>query len=231
MAGGFDYDSYLMFNPEGKVRQLEYIRRSTELGNTSLVLHNKDIGVLIAHIPRRSKLAEPQNKVFEITERALFTFSGITNDGLGIVDYLKSCAIREDVVKSRTIHHLEVFDELCIDAARRSIIDSSRLYGVAGILITGEDEVRVVEFDPVGTAREVHGASIGYRAQSCNTILEDACESFPDLSLEELIQTGIQALNNAHPDQDDDTLKAEDVYIYVMEAGRGYRQIDSAEYM
>ncbi|KAI4293029.1 20S proteasome subunit alpha 6 [Pancytospora philotis] len=231
MAGDFDYDSFLMFNPEGKIRQLEYLRQATGLGNTCLALSNPKHGVLVAHIPRRSKLAEPQNKVFEIKENALFAFAGITNDGLSIVEYLKHRAIEEDVVKNRSIHYIDVFDDLCVDAARRSIADSSRLYGAAGILMIDTDGVKVVEFDPVGTAREMRGVAIGFRAQSCMTILEDCVDEIADASLDELIRLGIRALGNAHPDKDENTLKVEDVYIYVMEAGAGYKQAMASDYM
>lgn len=231
MAGGFDYDSYLMFNPEGKIRQLDYIKRTTDLGNTCLALCNRDAGVLIAHVPRRSKLAEPQEKVFRISDSALFAFSGITNDGLSIVDYLKTSALHEGVIKDRDIHYLEVFDELCMDAARRTLVDSSRLLGASGILLIDSDGVRIVEFDPAGIAREAVGVSIGHRSQSCRTILEDCCDDMAAASADELIKMGIRALSNAHPDPEEETLRVEDVYIYVLEAGRGHRTASAGDYM
>lgn len=231
MAGGFDYDSYLMFNPEGKIQQLEYIKRTAGLGNTCLALCNAKAGVLVAHIPRRSKLAEPQEKVFRISDEALFAFSGITNDGLGIVEYLKASALREDVIKDRGIHYLEVFDELCLDAAHRAVVESSRLYGVAGILMIDSDGIKVVEFDPTGIAREAVGVSIGHRAQSCTTVLEDSCDRFQDATLDELVRIGIKALTNAHPDPEDESLRVEDVYIHVIEAGKGHRTADASQYM
>lgn len=239
MAGGTDYDNFIMFNPEGKVRQLEYIKRTTSLGNTCLALCNHDTGVLIAHVPRRSKLAEPQEKVFEINKDALFVFSGITNDGLSIVDYLNRAALSESVIKDRPIHYKEVFRSLCLDAAWRTFTDSARLYGVAGILMIdaghseagAETGIKIVEFDPTGIVREAKGVSIGYRSQSCRTILEDFYEKFEDASVEELICIGLKSLANAHPDPEEDTLKADDVYIYVIETGNGHRKEETSKYM
>ncbi|KAI5169578.1 20S proteasome subunit alpha 6 [Pancytospora epiphaga] len=231
MSGGFDYSSHLMFSPEGKLHQLDYIRRATELGNTCLALCNSSSGVLIAHIPKRSRLAMPQNKVFPINDTTLFAFSGITNDGLMIVKYLKDASTYEEIIKDRSIHYLEVFEDLCFDAARRSLVESARLYGVSGILMTDANGIKIVEFDPTGIAREAIGVSIGHRAQSCNTILEDCCDQLSNASLEDLVRIGIKALANAHPDPEEESLKTEDVYIYVMEIGKGYRRIETSEYM
>lgn len=231
MSGTFDYDSYLMFNPEGKIKQLECIKRSTELGNTCLAISNRNVGVMIAHNPLRSALAEPQKKVFEINEKTLFTFSGITNDGLVIVDYLKTSSLVEDVIKDRPFHYLNVFDDLCNDAADRTLTDSSRLYGVAGIMMMDYNGIKIVEFEPTGVARETIGSAIGNRCQSCRTILEKEHESFRDASAEELILVGLKAMKNAHPDNNGEGLKPEDLNIYVLEADGGFKVVDAQDYI
>lgn len=232
MAGIIDYDSYLMFNPEGRIKQLEYIKKTTELGNTCLALCNGKSGVLIAHVPRRSKLAEPQDKIFRIGDNALFSFSGITNDGLGMVEYLKNHELFENVIKDREIDCIEVFNDLRMDAAYRTLSGSSRLFGAAGILMISERQrVRVVEFEPQGEVFECTAASIGFRSQSCKTVLEDNAHIITDSSIEELIKIGIKSLSNAHPDPEDNSLKAEDVYISIIEVGKEYRTVNASDYM
>lgn len=227
MPAGFNYDSYLLYNPEGKIKQLEYIRKTTELGNTSVVLGNRRIGVLIAHTPPRSKLAERQQKVFEINKSTLFTFSGITNDGLSIVHYLKSNSVFENVIKDRPLHHLACFESLCFDASLRTLTGSNRMYGVAGILVTDFEGIRIVEFEPTGHVREVIGSSIGNKSQSCRTILEDEHQKIAGASEEELVTIGLRALKNAYPDPDDTPLKPEDISIYVIESGKEVKTVDS----
>lgn len=227
MPTGFNYDSYLLYNPEGKIGQLDYIRKTTELGNTSVALGNRRIGVLIAHTPPRSKFAERQQKVFEISDSTLFTFSGITNDGLEIVHGLKSNAVFESVIKDRPLHHLTCFDSLCFDATLRTLTGSNRMYGVAGILMTDFEGIRIVEFEPTGYVREVIASSIGNKSQSCRTILEDEHLKVADASEEELVAIGLKALKNAYPDPEDAPLKSEDISIYVIESGRGIKNVDS----
>ncbi len=232
MASKFDYDNYLMFNPEGTIKQLEYILKVTQLGNTSIALTNGKCGVIISHVPKLSKFTLSQEKVFEITDYALFTFSGITNDGLSIVKYLKESALEESIVMGRKMHYLDVFDNLNIDAAERSLISNSRLYGVSGLLLIDYDGIKLVEWNPTGIAIEIIGSSIGHRNQSCLTILEEKCDEIKNASLDDLIKIGIKALMNAHPDhKEEETLKVEDVYIHVLEKDKKYYTVDSTNYM
>lgn len=226
MFGIFNYDSELLFNPEGRIKQLEFIRQTTELGNTTVALCNSQVGVLIAHVPKRTKLAKPQQKVFEINEKTLFTFSGITNDGMSIVRYLKFQSVFESVIKDRDLHHLACFDQLCFHAALRTISSPNRLYGVAGVMMTEYNGIKVVEFEPAGYVREVIGVAIGNKAQSCKTILENESDSIKNGSESELIALGLRALKNAYPDPDEQALKKEDLYVYVMDKDNGIKLID-----
>lgn len=219
MGSQAKYNIYKIFNPEGKIKQLEFIQQTIELGSTVLGLRNKRIGVLIAHNERRSKLADTHKKIFPIDERSLFTFSGITNDGLCIVDYLIDKSVREEVIKERKTHFLDVFEDLLNDAFERTVVDGRRLYGVAGLYLTEYDGVRLVEFNAKGYAREVRGMSIGNRGQSSRTVLEAHCMEYEEMDLEGLIAIGIKALKNAHPEEG--ALNGGNVEIWVVEQGRG----------
>jgi len=227
MVSASENDSELQFNPEGRIKQLEFIKKTTELGNTTIALCNNEIGILIAHVPKRTKLAKPQQKVFEINNKTLFTFSGITNDGLTIVRYLKGKSVFENVIKDRDLHYLTCFEELCTGAALRTFTGDDRLYGVAGILMTDYEGIKVVEFEPAGYVREVIGVSIGHKAQSCRTILEDEHEGIKQGGERAMIGVGMKALRNAYPDAAEGELRREDIYVYVMERDKGIRIVDS----
>lgn len=220
MSSAFDYNNHLIFNPEGKIKQLEYIKKTSELGNISLALGNKKFGVLITHTPPRTKLAEKQQKAFEINDKTLFTFSGITNDGLSIVKYLKSKSVYENVIKDRELHPVAAFESLCTDAAIQTLNGGHRIYGVMGILMTDYDGIKIVEFDPSGYAKEVKGSCVGNNCQSCITILEEEHSSIDGASEDELINLGLKALQNAFADPEENDLKGEDVTIFVMETGK-----------
>ncbi|KHN68932.1 putative proteasome [Ordospora colligata] len=224
------YNMFKIFSPEGKIKQLDYIQQTTELGSTVMGLRNTRIGIMIAHNEKRSKLAEVQKKVFKIDSKTLFTFSGITNDGMHIVDYLIDENVREDVIKGRKPHFINVFDELLKDTFERTVIDGRRLYGVAGLYMTEyEGKIRLVEFNPQGSAKEVHGMSIGCRCQSSRTVLEAHCGEYEGMGVEELVRIGIMALRNAHPEED--ALNAENVEIWVVEVGKETYTADSGMFL
>jgi len=230
MGAEFDYSSYLLYDPDGKIKQIDYIQKTTELGNISIALGNKNVGVLIAHSPKRSKLAEKQQKVFEINSNALFTFSGITNDGLSIVRYLKSCSVFEDVIKDRSLHHLNSFDSLCTDAALRTLTGSNRIYGVTGIFMIDFEGIKIVEFDPSGYVRQTIGSCIGNSSQSCKTILEDEYTKIGSADEQELVALGLKSLRNSFLDPEENPLNNEDISIYVIETGKGIKIVDPGFY-
>lgn len=223
------YNMFKVFNPEGKVKQLDFIQQTTELGSTVLGLRNSAAGVLIAHNEKRSKLAEVQDKIFVIDKRSLFTFSGITNDGLSIVDHLIDKSVREEVLKGRCTHFLDVFDELLFDAFERTLLDSRRLYGVAGLYLTEYEGIRLVEFNPKGYTKEVRGMSIGNRAQSSRTVLETHCGEYESMGVEGMVAVGIKALRNAHPEEG--FLTGSNVEIWVLEQGKEPYAVDAGSFL
>lgn len=229
MAVHVDYDSFMIFNPEGKVKQLEFIRNTIELGNTVLGLRNGRYGVIIAHNEKVAKLANPQKKIFQINKKTLFTFSGITNDGLNIVKHLIDVSMSEEIIKDRDIHYLDVFNDFAFEASFRTLGGGTRLLGVAGILMTDYDGIKLVLMEPQGSVKEVRAMSIGNRSQSCRTILESECMSFEDMDLEGLIKVGIKAIQNAHPESG--VLNGDNVEIMVLETGGNIYPVDSASYL
>lgn len=223
-----DYSNYIIYNPEGKIKQLEFINNTVQLGSTVIALKNDDFGVFITHNEKRSKFAEQQKKIFEIDNKTLFSFSGITNDGTKIVKYLKNNTVYEKVRKERRIHPLHVFDDLIYDACLRTLTNNKRLYGVQGLLLTDYDGIRLVMFDPKGSVKEVRGMSIGNRSQSCRTVLEDECLNFDSYDLQRLIDLGLKSLKNAYPDSG--ILNSENVDIWVLEKNKEVCQLNTGDY-
>lgn len=231
MSWAVNLENLAQFNAEGKLKQVEYASRAADLGSTCLALSNDKLGIIIAHVPLASKLAKPQDKIFKITEEAVFTFSGITNDGMKVVKYLKDNALYESIFRDRSIHYLEVFDDFSFEAARRSLGGGLRMYGMQGIFMMDYDGIKIMHLASIGTITETYGASIGYRAQSCNSILEDELANFEDASEDELIRIGMRALWNAFPDPDENRITPDEIQIVVLESGKGLKYVDASHYM
>lgn len=229
MAWVTDYKNHIIFNPEGKIKQMEFISNTTSLGNTVLALNSKKTGVFITYNERRCKLAEHQKKIFKINDYTLFSFSGITNDGLNIVDYLIDRSVHEKVIKERKIHPIHVFDDFVAETVSRTVSNNVRLFAIDGLLMTVHEGIRLVLFESVGTVKEVRGMSIGNRCQSCRTVLETECLNFEEMSRDQLITTGIKALRNAYPEPG--ILNKDNVDIWVLDETDGVYQIESQTYL
>lgn len=223
-----DYTNYIIYNPEGKIKQLEFINNTVQLGSTVVALKNNKCGVFVTFNEKRSKFALQQKKIFSIDERSLFSFSGITNDGTKIVKYLKNSTVFENIRKGRKIHPIHVFDDLCYSACIRTLTNGNRLYGVQGLLLTDYDGISLVLFDPKGSAQEVKGMSIGSRSQSCRTILEDECDNFENYNINQLIDLGIKALRNAYPEPG--VLNSDNVDIWILETSNSPNRVNSQDY-
>lgn len=209
-----NYDDVSMFTPEGKVKPLEHIRNTVELGNTTIALANSNLGIIIGHTGPVSPLAYQAQKIFKISETSAFAFSGMTNDGLEIVEHLIDETIWHETYKDQPIHHLQIFDYLSSDASYRTMTSNKRLYGVSGVFMMRNDGVKLVEFDPTGMVHMIKGTSIGNRSQSARTVLENYVESFEEMDKRQLVRAGIEALRNAHPE---DSLSPENVNIWSLE--------------
>lgn len=205
MTSYTDYNYVSLFNPEGKVKPIENIIKSVELGTNAIAITSGDAGIILAHSPSTST-AFPQNKIFRISPKTLFTFSGITNDGLFMVDYLINKTINEHVYKNRNIN-TRVFDDLSHTASLRTMYYSNRPLGVGGLLLVAGENIELLEFMPTGIVNVCYAMSIGSRAQSARTILER--EYKEGMSIEDMVRVGIKAMKNAVSE-----LKKEDIMIW-----------------
>lgn len=209
-----NYEDVSVFTPEGKVKALDYVRNTVELGNTTIALSNGEVGVIIAHTGPTSALAFQTKKIFKISNTAVFAFSGMTNDGLVIVEHLLDKVAWNDIYKDQPISPLRMFDDLSVDASIRTSTSEKRLYGVGGVLMVKNNGVKLVEFEPTGIVQIVNAMSIGSRSQSAKTILENYVDDFGTMDKEALVRVGMEALRNAHPDEE---LSRNNVDIWCLE--------------
>lgn len=225
MTNNKAYAPYNMYAPDGTVYQLNYAKSATELGNTTVALTNGEVGVLMVHKPKPYKYA--CDSLYKVTElkNGLFAFSGITNDGIKYISYLKEKELIENITKDREIHPLYVFDDLSYEMARNAI-SGNRLYGAAGILMCEfEGKIRVTELQPNSKAIEVFGTAVGARNQSSKTILATNLERFKMSTENELVEICHLALKNAHPDAKVE-LVGDEVECYLLKVGEKAKKIE-----
>jgi proteasome alpha subunit len=155
------YDRGVMFNPDGRLFQVEYAKEAVRKGATSIGMIVKDGVVFVAHKNMTEPLALSSTiqKVFKIDSHIGATYSGMVADGLHIID----------MARNATQQHRLVYDDIkSVESLAKSIssymmqvtmIGGYRPYAVS-LLVGGFDESpRLFEIEP--------GASfLGYKADA-----------------------------------------------------------------
>ncbi|MDE1834404.1 MAG: proteasome subunit alpha, partial [Candidatus Micrarchaeota archaeon] len=97
------YDRGVMFNPDGRLFQVEYAKEAVRKGATSIGITGADSVVFVAHKNINEPLAVPSTiqKVFKVDSHIGATYSGMVADGLHIID----------ASRSATQNHKLLFDD------------------------------------------------------------------------------------------------------------------------
>jgi proteasome alpha subunit len=188
------YDRGVMFNPDGRLFQVEYAKEAVRKGATSIGLIAEGSVVFVAHKNVIEPLAVPQTiqKVFRIDAHIGATYSGMVADGLHIIDVARSSAQN---------HRLLYEDVKSVEALAKGISSymmqatqygGMRPYAVS-MLVGGIDtEPRLFEIEP--------GASfLGYQADAIGSGKKVATEILvkeykKNMSLEEAISLGVKII-------------------------------------
>ncbi|KAM0685793.1 Proteasome subunit alpha 1 [Conglomerata obtusa] len=210
-----DYDNFALFTPEGVVKPIAHLTKAAELGTLTLAISTQNTGIIIAY--------KQAQKIFKISPTTLYTFAGITNDGLDMVDYLVKMSVSEQVLKDRELDPNTCFENISYRAGLRVMMNASRPYGVAGLLMGLCNGVKLVEISPSGYVSECRAMSVGERAQSARTVLEREVKD--EMEVEEMVKIGIMAIRNANSD-----VKQEDIEIFGLNSERGIFEINAEEY-
>ncbi|MDE1823329.1 MAG: archaeal proteasome endopeptidase complex subunit alpha [Candidatus Micrarchaeota archaeon] len=155
------YDRGVMFNPDGRLFQVEYAKEAVRKGATSIGLIGKDCVVFVAHknITEQLAVSSTIQKVFKIDSHIGATYSGMVADGLHIID----------TARSSSQNHRLVYDDVkSVEALAKGIsaymmqatqYGGLRPYAVSMLLGGIDSGPRLFEIEP--------GASfLGYKADA-----------------------------------------------------------------
>ena len=191
------YDRGVMFNPDGRLFQVEYAKEAVRKGATSVGLTTSDSVIFVAHKNINEPLAVPSTilKVFRVDSRIGATYSGMVADGLHIID----------TARNQTQNHKLVFDEVkSIESLAKNIsaymmqatqFGGMRPYAVSLLLGGIDDQPRLYEIEP--------GASfLGYRADAIGSGKKTATEMLlkdykPDMNFEDAMALGLKIIKKA----------------------------------
>ncbi|KAJ2352676.1 Proteasome subunit alpha type-6 [Coemansia erecta] len=185
------------WSPSGRIFQVEYASEAVKQGTAVVGLRSKSHSVLVAVKRSPNELASYQKKLIRIDDHMGIAVAGLTSDARVLSNYLRTSAMRSKMVYGRPLPVGRAVNAIGDKAQTNTQEYGRRPYGV-GLLVIGHDDTgpHLYEFSPSGIVSEYYAYSIGARSQSARTNLERNYGGFEDLSLNELIVSGLKALRD-----------------------------------
>ncbi len=188
------YDRGVMFNPDGRLFQVEYAKEAVRKGATSIGMIAKDSVVFVAHKNVTEPLAIPSTvqKVFRIDERIGATYSGMVADGLHIVDMARGRAQNHKLIFEDTKSIESLASEISGYMMQATQYGGLRPYAVSLLLGGVDGGPKLFEIEP--------GASfLGYKADAIGsgkkTATEILVKEYKDnMSLDDAINLGVKII-------------------------------------
>ncbi len=188
------YDRGVMFNPDGRLFQVEYAKEAVRKGATSVGMTTKEGVVFVAHKNIVEPLSVPMTiqKVFRVDAHIGATYSGMMADGIHIIDQARSYAQNHRLVYDDVKSVEAVTKDLSTDMMQATMYGGVRPYAVS-VLIGGFDtEPRLFELGP--------GAEFsGYKADAIGVgkkvALEMLVKEYKDgMSTDDAIALGVKII-------------------------------------
>lgn len=186
------------YSPEGRLYQLEYAMKASELGTTTIGICTSSFVLLISE----KKTVNPLQKIetikkhFKVNDNVVFGFSGIAGDARSIVERARDECMEHLMIYNEKISGEALLKYLCSlslkfgekDAERKIF---SRPFGVSMLVGIYDTEPRLYVFDPSGSYRRYKAKALGAAVQGIELELKNF-----DLSREkeEVIKEGLKIM-------------------------------------
>ena len=184
-----EYDSSLLFSPEGRIYQLEYAMEASYRGNPVVGIVHRDGIVFIARLEKEKDnngkeiKGVEHRKIFHIG-RYLLTFSGLAADAYHIISTVWNREFKEDE---------EIIWHISQTYWRHTISSHLRPLGTVIMLGLG-DSGKIVRYGPSGVYTISQFAVVG--DGSGDIIAKINSEYREDMDREEAISLALRALGN-----------------------------------
>lgn len=188
-----------IFNPDGRLFQVEYARQAVKKGSTSIGLVY-DNGVLLAATRETPQLqARNPEKVFEADNHAGVATSGLVADGRVLVDEARERAQENTMTYGEPIP-INVLAKFLADRKQMfTQYGGVRPFGLAmltGGLTDGEPEL--YQSDPSGILKEWHAVAIGRGEEEATDIFQEEYDESMDE--DEAVSMAVNTLEQVEED-------------------------------
>ena len=201
--------------PTGAIVPSRVCRRSLQ-GSCCVGIKSKTHAILGVLKRSPSELASYQEKLFKMDSHLVISISGLTADARYLSDHMRMECLNHRFVYGaslqvgRLVSHISDMHQRC---TQDMTYERGRPFGV-GLLVAGYDKTgpHIYETSPTAHYYEHKAQAIGARSQAQGRT-EKVFETFPDLSVDELVIHALKSLEGAAGDKD---LTAESVGIAIV---------------
>ena len=155
------YDRGVMFNPDGRLFQVEYAKEAVRRGATVIGMVTKNGVVFVAHknIDEPLAVLASMQKVYRIDSHIGSAFSGLHADGLHLIEMARSSAQSHRMVYEEVKSVESIAKDIASYMLQATLYGGIRPYGVSLLLGGIDTQPRLFEVEP--------GASLlGYKADA-----------------------------------------------------------------
>jgi proteasome alpha subunit len=192
------YDRGNMFNPDGKLFQIEYAKEAVRKGATAIGMISKKGVVFVAHKNITDPLAVPNTiqKVFKVDTSIGATYSGMVADGLHVINIARGNSQNHRFVYSETKSIEALAKEVSAYMMQATQYGGMRPFAVSLLLGGFDTAPRLFEIEP-------GAAFLGYKADAIGIGKKVASEvlvkDYKDsMSTEEVIALGVKIIKRIH---------------------------------
>lgn len=219
------YDRGVMFNPDGRLFQVEYAKSAVTRGGAVVGMVTKDGVAFVAHKNVDDPLVVPSSmqKVFRIDSHIGAAYSGMVADGLHLVEETRSAAQSHRLVYNEVKSVEAIAKSLSSTMLQATFYGGVRPYGVSLLLGGIDSERKLFEVDPAGSLLGYKADSIGSGKKIATDMLNK--EYKDTISTEDAINLGIKILNKINEGK----LTKDRVDIGYIESGSEFSVLSEQE--
>ncbi|MGC8586691.1 MAG: archaeal proteasome endopeptidase complex subunit alpha [Candidatus Micrarchaeia archaeon] len=219
------YDRGVMFNPDGRLFQVEYAKEAVRKGATSIGIVGKDFVLFVAHKNITEELAVPSTiqKIFRVDQHIGATYSGMMSDGLHVIDIARSIAQNHRLIYNDVKSIGAVAREISGYMMQATQYGGMRPYAVSILLGGFDSEPRLFEIEPGASYLGYKADAIGMGKKVASEILVK--EYKENIGLEDAMALGTKIIKKINEGK----LSNENIDISYINEDNGYYSLSAEE--
>ncbi|CAD7938381.1 unnamed protein product [Amoebophrya sp. A25] len=196
-SGDYDKDCGI-WSPQGDIPQIKHACAAVANGTVIVGLCSNNYALLAGFRKKQqSDFSSYDEKLFKIDDHCGIAIAGMTADARVLAEYMRNECLEHKYVYDGPMNVGRLVAQIGEKAQTKTAQGGKRPYGV-GLLVQSYTEdtgkAGIYETSPSGDFYEYKAMAIGGRAQRAKTYLEKHFETFPEESLEKLIEHVVKAV-------------------------------------